>query len=316
MSVLANELRRLLEFLSDRGYQPAATNLRILEVPHGAPVDETGRIRVLRTDLYEPSEYAARFDELLAAGPPWLNLSCYGVLDDVLVVAVEVPAWNAKPSARTSVNLSGPSRRVLARDWNVDGVLALTDHPRQVHRAPEPEMAESFEMRLTVTREAPRDNSLMSEEEGLARAIDEICAWLAKNDAVRFEVAGFGSTWRVDVATDLSVVAEQLPTVLAGLRRSREVELDFYEQGIQRVVTFDRADEQVVRVSCRSGLAAWSPMPGELLMKRRDVVQMLETFARTFIEVANAACPGPASHRTFRAWQRELEAAVTDREPA
>jgi len=76
-------------------------------------------------------------------GYRWLNLSCYGVYESFLIVAVEVPnatvahitfsGWTPEgkprtlhPGYHTSVNLSGPARIVLDQQWRVDSVLAIT----------------------------------------------------------------------------------------------------------------------------------------------------------------------------------------------
>jgi hypothetical protein len=125
MSALEDELGRLLDFLDRRGHRPPTRRLRIVEVPYRTPIDQRGRIRVQRSGLCEPGAYEARFDELLAAGLPWLNMSCYGALDDTLIVAVELPMEPSKPAAKTSVNLSGPPAAVLSHGWNADQVLSL-----------------------------------------------------------------------------------------------------------------------------------------------------------------------------------------------
>ncbi len=125
MTALANELQRLLDFLRKQGHQLPTTRLRIVEVPHNFPVDTEGRIRVHYGDLREPQDYEARFEELLAAGFPWLNVSCYGVLDQALVIAIEVPAPPLRPATRTSLNFSGPIAKVLNHGWSADQVLAI-----------------------------------------------------------------------------------------------------------------------------------------------------------------------------------------------
>jgi hypothetical protein len=125
MSALEDELRRLLDFLDRQGQGPPTRRLRIVEIPHGAPIDQRGRIRVQSSGLCEPVAYEARFDELLAAGLPWLNMSCYGALGGTLIVAIELPMPPSKPAAKTSVNLSGPPEAVLSHGWNADQVLSL-----------------------------------------------------------------------------------------------------------------------------------------------------------------------------------------------
>jgi hypothetical protein len=91
----------------------------------GAPIDSLGRIRVQRHEVRAPADYEARFEELMKAGLPWLNVSCYGVEDGTLIVGIEVPSAQAKPSGRTSVNFSGPTAKVLGSGWRADQVVSI-----------------------------------------------------------------------------------------------------------------------------------------------------------------------------------------------
>ena len=125
MTILADELQRLLGFLEEQGRRPPTRQLRIVEVPHGAPLDPLGRIRLRRNEVHEPSDYEPRFNELMKAGLPWLNVTCYGVQDDTLLVGIEVPTAPVTPSSRTSVNFSGPAKRVVDNEWKVDQVLVI-----------------------------------------------------------------------------------------------------------------------------------------------------------------------------------------------
>jgi hypothetical protein len=125
MSALANELQRFLDFLGKQGQQPPTRRLRVVEIPQGAPVDSLGRIRLPRQEVRDPADYEVRFDELMKAGLPWLNVSCYGVEDGMLIVGIEVPAAGSKPSSRTSVNFSGPTAKVIGSGWKVDQVLSI-----------------------------------------------------------------------------------------------------------------------------------------------------------------------------------------------
>jgi hypothetical protein len=112
-------IAELLEFLRKSGNPPPTADCRILEA--GAAF---GRGGLALADARVVSEYRARFDELLNAGYPWLNVSCYGVFEGHLVVVVEAPleAPNA-PSKNTSVNYSGPAQVVLDHGW--DATYAL-----------------------------------------------------------------------------------------------------------------------------------------------------------------------------------------------
>jgi hypothetical protein len=126
MTALSVHLERLLGFVDGGGLQPPSRDLRIVEV-HNDQVDlRTGKSKCRRDDLRTPSDYAARFDELLSMGYAWLNMSCYGVWENVLLVAIEVPGSKQhSPGSFTSVNLSGPSRAVLDRGWSVETILTV-----------------------------------------------------------------------------------------------------------------------------------------------------------------------------------------------
>ena len=175
-------------------------------------------------------------------------------------------------------------------------------------------MKDTFEIRLAdiAAGAEPRCNQdVVSGGGELAPIMSAICRWLARYELVRFEVSGFGQEkWPVDVSVDLAVVAEQIPGVLQGLLEQREVELDFYEQGIQRLLTFERATDDEVTVSCRSGVTGWEPVPQEYVVGRRDVIEMLWRFGQRFADIARAECPGPTSQAPFRVWLAELGAAT------
>ena len=124
MTALATHLQRLFQSLEVSGLQPPSKDVRIIEFNYVNQID--GTLHVRQMDFRNPSDYATRFDELLQAGYPWLNMSCYGVHDRWLIVAVEVPSPRPlHPGHATSVNLSGPSRIVLDRNWRVDSVLTI-----------------------------------------------------------------------------------------------------------------------------------------------------------------------------------------------
>ena len=125
MTALATHLQRLLQFLEANDLHPPSEDVRIVEV--GRVNQSDGTFHVRRVDFRSPLDYEMRFDELLQGGCPWLNISCYGVHDGWLIVAVEAPSPRPlQPGRVTSVNLSGPSRMVLDDDWRVDSVLTIT----------------------------------------------------------------------------------------------------------------------------------------------------------------------------------------------
>jgi hypothetical protein len=74
----------------------------------------------------EPEQYEARFDELMKVGFPWMNVTCLGVIDGMLLVGVELPrVAPPEPAKRTSINLSGPMAKVLNSGWSAEEVLSI-----------------------------------------------------------------------------------------------------------------------------------------------------------------------------------------------
>lgn len=121
MRVLADHLERLLDWLGSIGLPPPSRDIRIVEIAPGM-----GTPRVRREALLKALEYEGRFQELMQAGYPWLNMSCCGVHDGLLIVAIEIPsARPLTPGHATSVNLSGPANIVLDHQWCVDSVLTI-----------------------------------------------------------------------------------------------------------------------------------------------------------------------------------------------
>jgi hypothetical protein len=123
--LLARALERLDALLRQTDGFPPAEGVWMVEIASSAPMDDHGRLRVHRRDLIEEAAYAPRFEALLALGPPWLNVSCYGVYDGRLVVAIELPAPPLDRGCTTAINVSGPSIAARARGFAVDAVLTI-----------------------------------------------------------------------------------------------------------------------------------------------------------------------------------------------
>lgn len=126
MSALRDSLGGLFAFLTNQGLVPPTREVWLVEIRSDVEVDERGRLRVRRADFRDPDAYEERFEELLAAGLPWINVSCCGLDGGRLVVVVETPRSAGGPPSRTSVNYSGPTKAALERGWDVSEVLAIT----------------------------------------------------------------------------------------------------------------------------------------------------------------------------------------------
>jgi hypothetical protein len=136
MSALSSHLDRLILWLETSAGQLPSKDVRIVEVNTREVNPKDGKYHVRKGQLRPPWEYEGRFDELLQMGYPWLNLSCVGVYNSFLIIAIEVPGLpnvapsksspkRSGPEGLTSVNVSGPQFRVRDAAWEVDSVLAI-----------------------------------------------------------------------------------------------------------------------------------------------------------------------------------------------
>lgn len=133
--------------------------------------------------------------------------------------------------------------------------------------------------------------------------IGTACDLLHDAGALHFRVEGFGAgSWPVSVRTDLSVVAQQLADLLAWLRSDTEAgfDLEFWEQGWDRLLHFRRCDDRVV-AHCRSW-GRWQPEPAEETLPLNELRDMLSEFAAAFCREAEEVSPEIAATRTFRRW--------------
>ncbi|WP_395576843.1 hypothetical protein [Streptomyces sp. BK79] len=109
----------------------------------------------------------------------------------------------------------------------------------------------------------------------------EACSALSDAGGSSFQIGGFGSDeWPLDVAYDLSAFMEQLPSLLAGVRDRREVEVDLYSQGIERTLIF-RPSGDLVMIHCESR-TNWVPNPERESIAQSELVAMLSKLAEDF----------------------------------
>src|SRR5258708_29995631 len=131
MSALSSHLDGLILWLETARGQVPSHEVRMLEVNTREVNLKDGKYHVRKDQLRLPSQYESRFDELLQMGYPWLNLSCFGVYDGFLIVAVEVPTlpdvtpFRSSLQQLTSVNISGPQSIVCDAAWALDSVLTI-----------------------------------------------------------------------------------------------------------------------------------------------------------------------------------------------
>lgn len=151
--------------------------------------------------------------------------------------------------------------------------------------------------------EARHDVPLSPHDE-LVHVLSAQCRALAATGGVSFLVGGFGQDrWPVDAETDLAVVLEQLPGVLAGLRREGEpFQLNFYEQGIERYLTGTRQGNEV-GVVCMSMALRWTADPSVEIVRLSEAEKMFHELRDRYSVTIDRVCPWLAHVPAFKRWR-------------
>lgn len=165
---------------------------------------------------------------------------------------------------------------------------------------------------LTISLEGPEPSKLKAAEVSLEfdSALDDIrsvfavvCARIADDGRVKFVVKYAGETWPVDVATDLATLLEQMPAAMVSLGA---FEIDFFEQGIERVLLFEPKGEESLNVRCLSRREDWHPPERAVTVGRKALRGSLELLLSRFVGMAVAVVPDVARNAWFCAWKREV----------
>lgn len=141
-------------------------------------------------------------------------------------------------------------------------------------------------------------------EDDIRSILMDVCK--ALSDKLNFSVSGFGQArWPVDASTDLPVFIEQLPHALNALASGEAAQIDFYEQGLERSLTFF-VEKNLCRVLCQSW-SSWKPVPTEEILELGCVREMLGSVQTTFLRVLEAAFPVLRHHPWVVAWEKGEE---------
>lgn len=130
--------------------------------------------------------------------------------------------------------------------------------------------------------------------------IMETCTVLSETEC-RFHVEGFGDEeWPVDVAYDFSSVMEQLPEALAAIRSGTSTEIDFYGQGVERLLEFTPR-QGIVEIRCISR-TAWSPDPDVQQVSGEYLEGMLTKLASDFSRAVLNVSPALSENELLTRW--------------
>jgi hypothetical protein len=132
--------------------------------------------------------------------------------------------------------------------------------------------------------------------------IQELCAILEEKSIVHFQVGGFGQDkWPVDVAVDLASILEQLPEVIYAISEEYyPFYLDFYEQGIQRRLNFEKNDN-LIKITCYSG-TSWIPNPSSVLITKENLLSQFLNLKDSFIQAVQLLDPKLLESNLFTSW--------------
>jgi len=116
------------------------------------------------------------------------------------------------------------------------------------------------------------------------------CGLLDQNQ-YQFVVSGFDVTpWPTDVRYDLHLVLEQLPTTLSRVRRGQAATLDFFGQGLERIVDLAPLPDSMYELRCRSGMS-WHPTFDKETRRGEDIVDDMEQLSEAFADGLRKVSP-------------------------
>jgi|SRR6218665_2143696 len=131
--------------------------------------------------------------------------------------------------------------------------------------------------------------------------LSDVCEALADTSAAEFVVSGWGEErWPVDVRTDLAVFLEQLPDALAAVDSGSSFVIDFYEQGVERVVRFDPQGE-IYLGRCESQ-TDWTPAPAVEMIGMLELKKMFSEVREDLMRFLSRVAPRAAAHPWMREW--------------
>jgi hypothetical protein len=99
-------------------------------------------------------------------------------------------------------------------------------------------------------------------------------------------------------------VIEQIPDLFKFLDSELSTAyLEFYEQGIQRKITF-RKEENLIRINCYGSKpeATWGKDIEEKPIEKTYLKTMICELIKSFVAISNELCPTLTSHRCFQEW--------------
>jgi hypothetical protein len=118
-------------------------------------------------------------------------------------------------------------------------------------------------------------------------------------------VSGFGdSKWPVSVDWELPDLLDQLPDLFQAIRAGSIAQLDFGEQGVERLIEFIPNRENRMYVGTCYSLTRWKPDPVEEEISFDDLETMLLEVKDQFLQALTDVAADLNDHPWVRAWAK------------
>jgi hypothetical protein len=135
----------------------------------------------------------------------------------------------------------------------------------------------------------------------IRKLLMDVCEQVEESGRGTFIVSGFGDdSWPVQVATDLPVLLEQLPSAIVAVTQKSSFTINFYEQGIERILYFRPSGEDYL-VECTSFLD-WKPAATHVPIHTKDLTDMLFHLKTEFINFLSRIEMANSIQKCFSNW--------------
>lgn len=126
MASLRDEIQQVVELARRQGL-PAYNDMVVVFTGPKGRLTNDGKMVVDAGEIQPVAAAEPKWNELLGAGHPWINVTCGGVYRGDLLIVVETGRTdNLKPGIRTSVNHSGAMQGVVDAGWDAEAMTVVT----------------------------------------------------------------------------------------------------------------------------------------------------------------------------------------------
>lgn len=153
------------------------------------------------------------------------------------------------------------------------------------------------------------DKNYIDEDYGYDSMLMDICNIFYDSKMVIFKIEGFGETWSIaDCRSELPCILEQMQYIFEHLRQKEPFEIDFYEQGLERVLHFSFSNE-TVNIKCTSYSNNIPPI-SDIVMKYDAVKGLFYSVYHNFITCIEKLLPNVIKNSIFIDWKKLCDAGM------